>query len=107
MSKEVIIHTVAGALIIIIGTSLKFTDVHGLADPVMTLGIVYVSATLSIFVARLFSRKIKPHIEAAVHEKSKSKAYEDLLKLKVLLDNGIISEGEFDTKVRNLKGQIL
>ena len=107
MEKAVITHTVIGAFIILIGTSLKFTDAHALADPVMTLGIVYVSATLGIVVARLFGRKLKPHIEAASRDKCKTRAYEDLGRLKGLLDRGIISQAEFDSKARELKSQIL
>jgi len=59
-----------------------------------------------LFVFPLYQR-IRLTFDSAVDDKARSRAYEELLKLKRLLEEKIISQEEFDSRIRELKSKIL
>ena len=48
-----------------------------------------------------------PFVEQALTERDKDKAYSELLRLKKLCDQNIITQEEFDAKGHDLKGKLL
>ena len=59
-----------------------------------------------LFVLPLYQR-IRLTFDSAVEENARSRAYAELLRLKILLEEKIISQEEFDIKTRELKAKIL
>lgn len=82
------------------------TDKESLGNTLAYIGIGYAAISFIILTVALY-KKANPHIGALFHEREKSKAYEDILKWKKLLDENIITQEEYEAKTRELKGKIL
>ena len=105
--KKIFLHAIAGGLIAFIGALLHdFARMSDLGTTLAVAGLGYAAISLSMLVVPLY-KKIRPQIETAIDEKSRSRAYEELLRLKKLLDEKIISQEEFDTRSRLLKAKVL
>lgn len=67
-----------------------------------------ISAAIGICVG-LFHiyKKSTPHVTQVLNDRDKAKAHDELLRLKNLLDQDIITKEEFDAKAHDLKVRIL
>ena len=107
MVKKIFAHAIVGGLIALVGALLHdFARMRDLGTTLAVAGLGYAAISLSMLLVPLY-KKIKPQIETAIDEKSRTKAYEELLRLKKLLDEKIISQQEFDTRSRLLKAKVL
>jgi len=52
-------------------------------------------------------KKITPYVEQALSERDKGRAYTEIMRLKRLRDEDIITQAEFDAKARDLKAKLL
>lgn len=112
--KKFGVHVCIGIVITIIGVfGFNMSSSYSSQDSfelLMYAGIWYVGITVAIAMAvitlRLY-KKSKPYVEDALTERDKTKAYEELLRLKKLLDENIISKEEFELKARELKLKML
>jgi hypothetical protein len=112
MLKKIAIHVFIGLVLFLIG----MLCANG-SDAMFELGyflsyggLWYAGISAVIGVCVFFGgvyKKSKPHVEAAVAERTKNRAYDEILRLKNLLDAKIISQEEFDVKTRELKGKML
>mgnify|MGYP001810761819 CR=1 FL=1 len=107
MVKQIVAHAVVGGVIFFVGALLHdLTSWNELGDFLAIGGIWYAAISLSMFVIPLY-KKIKPQIDAAANERSRTRAYDDLIRLKKLLDEEIISQQEYDEKANELKVKFL
>lgn len=114
MLKKIGIHVCIGIAITIIGvfgvnTSLSYSAQDSF-ELIMYAGLWYVGIAMAIGMVSMTLRlykKSKPYVEDALTERDKTKAYEELLRLKKLLDENIISKEEFELKARALKLKML
>lgn len=67
---------------------------------------ISIAIGVCIGISRAF-KKATPYVEQALTERDKSKAYSELIRLKSLCDEGIITQEEFDAKARDLKPKLL
>ncbi len=104
MLKKIIVNVVIGGAIFLVGAILHdLARVRGVGDFIAISGIAY--GTLSVgFI--LFKQGI-PLFEKIAGERENTKAQGDLLKYKKLLDEGILTQDEFNKKSQELKSKIL
>ena len=81
-------------------------DLHPLGPILGVFGLGILAICLGILVIAA-SKGIARRGAAVLHDKGQSKAYEDLLRYKKLLDEKLISRDEFDSKSRELKAKLL
>lgn len=107
MIKLIVANTAAGGALFLVGALIHdFTNMNGLGDALAYTGIGYAALSGSLF-AIPFYKRIRPQIQEVLQNRAKSRAYEDLLRYKNLLDQKIISQEEFEAKSRELKAKIL
>ena len=105
--KRILAHAALGGAIALAGGLLHdLSRMHDLGNAVGFAGLVYAAISLSLLVVPLF-KKIRTQLDSAADEKSRSKSYEELLRLKKLLDEDIISQEEFNARSRVLKAKVL
>ncbi|OGB03462.1 MAG: hypothetical protein A3E79_14780 [Burkholderiales bacterium RIFCSPHIGHO2_12_FULL_61_11] len=108
MKKVLIANAAVGGLMFVVGASIHdFLGIRELGNVLAYGGIWYGALSLAIFAALPLYKKLRPRIDDAFDERSSSRAYEDLLRWKKLLDENIISQDEFDVKSRELKAKLL
>ncbi len=106
MEKRIAAHILAGGVFAFLG-ALYHDFIDSDTGAFLTgVGIVYAGIHLLRLVVPLYNR-IKPKLDSAADDKARSKAYEELVRLKNLLDEKIITQAEFDTRSRELKSKIL
>ena len=114
MLKKILFHVlVAGALFIIGACLHDFADIRELGNFLAYGGMIYGGATtiLILFGINLPSpvgaQSGSSVINRIIRDRANKKARKDLLDYKRLLDEGIITQDEFDSKASELKKKIL
>lgn len=82
--------------------SLTSADADTIAAVVVGVGGMSAAAWLSM----LIYERAAPYVSERFHAQSKVQAYEELLRLKKLLDERVISQSEFDAKAAELKARL-
>ena len=107
MIKLILGNVIVGGALFLIGALIHdFTDMNSLGDTLAFLGIGYAALSASLLVIP-FYKWIRPQMSTVLRDRAQPRAYEDLLRLKNLLDQKIITSEEFETKSRELKAKIL
>ncbi len=110
MLKKIVINIVIGGLIGIIGLILyKSGGEFGRLGEAMAAGLwwMYIIGSIIIILIMEYATSAKELANQTVNGIEKKKAEEELLRSKELLDKGILTQDEFDTKVKKLKHKIL
>lgn len=108
MIKLIFANAAAGGATLLTGVVLyEMTEMHTLGDRIAAIGFAYTILSLCALIIPLYQRVIRPHVQSFAAKRSKSRAYDDLLRYKTLLDQKIISEEEFAAKSRELKAKLL
>ena len=108
MIKRILISAAVGGAVLLTGVVMyEMTAMHSLGDTVAGIGFAYMTLSLCALVIPLYHRAIGPRIRAAYAKRSQTRAYDDLLRYKTLLDQQIISKEEFESKSRELKAKLL
>tara|TARA_R110001592_G_C12949364_1_gene731211 strand:+ start:476 stop:820 length:345 start_codon:yes stop_codon:yes gene_type:complete len=114
MFKKILFHALVGGAIFIIGASLHdFADIRGPGSFLAYGGMVYAGlTTLLILIGVNLPSPIgdssRPSYFVKVSKNfSQKKAREELLEYKKLLDEGVLTQAEFDAKAVELKKKIL
>ena len=103
------------SIVLVIGTGIGITlgiievfgKHHNILYTVMTLTWLIAGIMALIYVKDIYQAIAKPKIDEEIHERNVRKIENELLRAKKLLDNGILTQKEFDTKVKNAKKDIL
>ena len=120
MVIRIIIHVIFSAAMITLGLlmteypySIYRGDLHILQEnPVAVFGIVLVVGgifygAVSVFLAIYLSGKLQLLASNTIKNIGKKNAYTELTKLKKLLDEGILSQEEYDKRSTELKVKVL
>ena len=114
MFKKILFHVLVGGAIFIIGACLHdFADIKELGNFLAYGGMVYGGATtililLGVNLPSPVGAQSGPSVINRISsDRANKKAREDLLDYKRLLDEGIITQDEFDSKATELKKKIL
>lgn len=104
MLKEIIVTAAIAGAISLAGALLHdLADMRDLGRFILGAGVVYGFLSVGLI---LFKQGI-PLLNKAASERETTKAHNDLLKYKKLLDEGILTQDEFDKKAQELKSKIL
>ena len=96
MTKYILASAAAGLVVAFVGALLHdFMRMQDFGENVIIAGVLYAVISLSLLAIPIYKRL------------ATSSRYSELLRLKNLLDKNIISQGEFDSKSRELKAKIL
>ena len=108
MLHDIIKHIILGAIISGIGFTLVATGNrivhHDIAEFIILVGIAW--ALVNILIV-LYKKKVSPSVNKALNDKAANQAQDELLKLKKLLDEGIITQSEYNQKSDKLKALAL
>ena len=107
MIKLIIGNAIAGSVVFLVGALIHdLTDMNSLGDILAYGGIAYAALSASLLVIP-FYKWIRPQMSTVLRDRERSRAYEELLRLKNLLDQKVITSEEFEAKSRELKAKIL
>jgi len=105
--KLILGNAISGGALFLVGALIHdFTDMNSLGDTLAFAGIGYAGLSASLIVIP-FYKWIRPQMTTTLNDRAQSRAYDDLLRLKNLLDQKIITSEEFEAKSRELKARIL
>ena len=117
MFNKILFHALVGGAIFIVGASLHdYAEIKGLGNFLAYGGMVYAGATtvLILFGVNLPSpvggqsgSSLLNKVGKVSKDRAAKKARQELLDYKKLLDEGILTQEEFDSKANELKKQIL
>ena len=102
LNRAMVHFGIAGALLFIgvVLQELRISDFVGTS--LFWVGMLYTPVGLFFLIKGLI-----PSTEKVISTSNKNKAYDELIKLKTLLNEGIISQEEFDNRAQELKQSIL
>ncbi|QUM74778.1 SHOCT domain-containing protein [Moritella sp. 24] len=104
MLKKVINNIIIGVVIMIVGSLIyNLVGIRQLGEFVIWAGIFY--GILSVGIISL--KQCIPFFNKIILDRESAKAQDELLKYKKLLDEGILTQDEFDEKANNLKKKLL
>jgi len=114
MFKKILFHALVGGAIFIIGASLHdFAKIRGPGEFLAYGGMVYAGVTallilLGVNLPSPIGNQSGPSFLSKVsNDFAKKKAREELLEFKKLLDEGVLTQEEFDAKANELKKKFL
>ncbi|MDO8863674.1 hypothetical protein Q6D67_18430 [Haliea sp. E1-2-M8] len=114
MFKKILFHALVGGAIFIVGAGLHdFADIRGLGNFLAYGGMVYAGVTTLLILLgvnlppQIGNRSGSSFIGKVGKDFSQRKAREELLEYKNLLDEGVLTQDEFNTKAAELKKKIL
>jgi hypothetical protein len=100
MDNKKLFHVLVGGALFIIGGCLHdFADIRDLGNFLAYGGMIYGGATTILILFEI--------IKNTIRDRANKKARKDLVDYKRLLDEGIITQSEFDSKASTLKKVIL
>jgi len=74
---------------------------------IILLGLGIAGIMLLIYFKDLYNAEGKPRVAQELHNRNVKKVEDELLRAKQLLDSGILTQAEFDKKVKDAKHTIL
>ncbi len=114
MFKKILFHALVGGAIFIVGASLHdFARIRGPGDFLAISGMVYAGATTLLILlgvnlpSPIGNNSVSSFLGNVSKDFSQKKAREELLEYKKLLDEGVLTQEEFDAKATELKKKIL
>jgi hypothetical protein len=118
MFKQILFHALVGGAIFVVGASLHdFADIKGPGNFLAYGGMAYAGVTTLLLLLGVnlptpsaLSSKLKDassKLEGANKDREGKKARQELLEYKKLLDEGILTQEEFDLKASELKKKFI
>lgn len=108
MLKKIIVNIIIGGAIFFLGVFLHDSlDIRAFGGFIAFAGVAYGILTVGFILYNKFFPLANESIKKTISDREKNKAYEELLKYKKLLDEGILTEDEFVEKSQKLKSKIL
>ena len=114
MLQKILFHALVGGAMFIVGASLHdFANIRGPGSFLAYGGMVYAGATTLLILlgvnlpSPFGSQSGSSFINRFNKDRANKKAREELLEYKKLLDEGILTQDEFNSKANELKKKIL
>mgnify|MGYP003611030348 CR=1 FL=1 len=114
MFKKILFHALVGGAIFIIGASLHdFAEIRGPGNFLAYGGMVYAGVTALLILlgvnlpSPIGNQSGPSFIRKTSDDFAKNKARKELLELKQLFDDGVLTQNEFDARANELKRTIL
>lgn len=113
MFKKILFHAVIGGTVFILGACLHdFANIRDVGNFLAICGVVYAALTTILLLGANFNttvdnNSVLSYFGKLTKDYSSSKARDELFEYKKLLDSGVLTQEEFDTKITKLKKKIL